>query len=90
MPGIIRAGSANMFLSKLFTHAFVNTLQVPVELYANDGSTGAALGAGIGAGIFKDASEAFKQTKPLQLVEPKDDRYEEPYQRWLMLLKKHL
>jgi len=89
-PGIIRAGSANMFLSKLFTHAFVNTLQVPVELYANDGSTGAALGAGIGANIFKDAAEAFISTKPLQLIEPSDNAYEEHYQRWLMLLQKQL
>ena len=89
-PGIIRAGSANMFLSKLFTHAFVNTLQVPVELYANDGSTGAALGAGIGANIFKDAAEAFISTKPLQLIEPSDNAYEEHYQRWLTLLQKQL
>ena len=89
-PSVIRAGSANMFLSKLFTDAFVNTLQVPVELYANDGSVGAALGAGIGANIYNDAAEAFVQAKALQLVEPQHDRYEEHYQRWLKLLKKHL
>jgi xylulokinase len=89
-PSVIRAGNANMFLSNLFADAFVNTLQVPVELYANDGSVGAALGAGIGAGIFKQPSEAFQQSKPLQLIEPTHHNYEEHYQRWLALLNKHL
>jgi xylulokinase len=34
---------------------------VPVELYENDGSVGAALGAGIGAKIFEDEKAAFKK-----------------------------
>ena len=51
-PKIIRAGKANMFLSDVFIEAFVNATNVPVELYENDGSVGAALGAGIGAKIF--------------------------------------
>ena len=48
-PTIIRAGKANMFYSPVFTEAFVNATGVPVELYASDGSVGAAIGAGIGA-----------------------------------------
>ena len=42
-PKVIRAGKANMFLSDVFTDAFVNITNVPVELYENDGSVGAAL-----------------------------------------------
>ena len=42
----IRAGKANLFLSPLFLEAFVNATGVPVELYQNDGSVGAALGSG--------------------------------------------
>ena len=69
-PSVIRAGKANMFLSDVFAEAFVNATNVPVELYENDGSAGAALGAGIGAGIFQNAKDAFTMAKPLQLIEP--------------------
>jgi xylulokinase len=87
-PTVIRAGKANLFLSDLFLEAFVNSTGVPVELYQNDGSVGAALGSGIGAGIFKTAAEAFSKIKPLQLVEPSHtDSYESFYQNWLTFLK---
>jgi xylulokinase len=91
-PSVIRAGKANMFLSSLFAEAFVNTTGVPVELYPCDGSVGAALGAGIGAGIYKNESEAFRNIKPLALVEPGplQQRYEELYQNWKKLLLQYL
>jgi len=82
-PSVIRAGRANMFLSSVFTEAFVNATQVPVELYDNDGSVGAALGAGIGAGIFRSGKEAFAGRKPLQRVDPgSTSEYEGLYNRW--------
>jgi xylulokinase len=76
----------------LFTEAFVNATGVPVELYPCDGSVGAALGAGIGAGIFKSETDAFRNMKPLALVEPNhlQQRYEELYQQWKQVLQKHL
>jgi xylulokinase len=82
-PGVIRAGKANMFKSPVFIEAFVNATNVPVELYDSDGSAGAAMGAGIGAGIYRDAKEAFAGLRPVQLIEP--DRaavYDELYQKW--------
>ena len=86
-PKVIRAGKANLFLSELFLEAFVNSTGVPVELYENDGSVGAALGAGIGAGTYPDAAAAFSNIKPLQLVEPDSKlRYEPVYQDWLQKL----
>jgi xylulokinase len=88
-PRVIRAGKANLFLSDIFLETFVNTTGVPVELYQNDGSVGAALGSGIGAGIFSSAKEAFQNIRPIQLVEPRDaHRYEPFYQQWLGDLKK--
>src|SRR6266487_487492 len=69
-PSVIRAGKTNMFLSSVFTEAFVNATNVPVELYESDGSVGAALGAGIGAKIFSSAREAFSNMKALQTIEP--------------------
>jgi xylulokinase len=90
-PSVIRAGRANMFLSPVFTEAFVNATNVPVELYDCDGSVGAALGAGIGAGIFRSEKEAFEARKPLQWIEPgKAGEYEELYARWKEILKIYL
>jgi xylulokinase len=88
-PRVIRAGKANLFLSDLFLETFVNCTGVPVELYQNDGSVGAALGSGIGAGIFASASEAFQNIRPMQLVKPTQTALYEPiYQSWLSYLNK--
>lgn len=90
-PSVIRAGKANLFLSQLFTEAFVNSTGVPVELYLNDGSVGAALGAGIGSKAFASEEEAFSKSKPLQLVEPRyTHEYESIYQEWKALLEKQM
>ncbi|NQX40860.1 xylulokinase [Pedobacter steynii] len=87
-PTVIRCGKANLFLSELFLEAFVNSTGVPVELYENDGSAGAALGAGIGSRIYSHASEAFSQIKPLQYTEPSlTSSYEPVYQDWLTHLE---
>lgn len=91
-PSIIRAGRANMFLSDVFTKAFVNTLNIPVELHNCDGSVGAALGAGIGAGIYKHPKEAFSNATPLAVVEPDStvQQYNALYEEWNTLLQKQL
>ncbi|SMD16031.1 xylulokinase [Pedobacter nyackensis] len=85
-PEIIRAGRANLFLSEVFTQSFVNITGVPVELYENDGSYGAAIGAGLGAGIFESVEEAFVNRKPVKLIEPDGTHLEEHYQDWRELL----
>lgn len=89
-PALIRAGRANMFSSELFIEAFVNACGVPVELYSNEGSTGAAIGAGIGFGEF-NTENAFANLKPLRMIEPqKSQEYEPIYQEWKELLMGHL
>ena len=91
-PSIIRAGRANMFLSEVFTNSFVNTLNIPVDLYNCDGSVGAAIGAGIGAKVYATAKEAFVHTKPLATIEPgaSAKQYDELYEQWKVLLEKSL
>ncbi len=90
-PAVIRAGRSNLFLSDLLTTIFVDVTQTAVELYDNDGSVGAALGAGIGAGIFTSPDDAFEGIKPLKTVEPTQDRtYESLYQEWKQLLDNRL
>ena len=82
-PSVIRAGKANMFLSEVFLDAFVNTLQVPVELFQTDGSAGAAIGAGYGAKVYATIEEAFVNSKPLQIIEPSgNNAYAPAYVNW--------
>ncbi len=86
-PKVIRAGSANLFLSELFAQTFVDVTGIPVELYENDGSVGAALGAGIGAGIYNNLSDAFSQHQLLKHIAPKNAAAYEPiYQEWKSIL----
>ncbi|KLT64822.1 xylulokinase [Pedobacter sp. BMA] len=90
-PQVIRAGKSNLFLSDLFVQTFVDVTGIPVELYENDGSVGAALGAGIGAGIFKTTEEAFVHQQMIQSIAPENtDAYEEVYQAWKVILEKAL
>lgn len=90
-PSIIRAGNANLFKSTLFTEAFVNALNVPVELYDVDGSVGAAKAGGIGAGIYASSKEAFHHFTPIQTIEPIiSKKYDELYQDWLQSLQKFI
>ena len=90
-PTIIRAGKANLFLSDVFIRSFVNATGVAVELYENDGSVGSALGAGIGARIYKTNGDAYTNFKPLQKYEPTNvELYERLYQQWKKLLEMHL
>ena len=90
---VIRAGNANMFLSPLFREAFVNTTRARLELYDTDGAKGAALGAGVGAGLFGSFSDAFKSLKIIRSEEPTaelSEMYEQSYMHWNMLLKRQL
>jgi xylulokinase len=82
-PSVIRAAKTNLFLSDVFTRSFANTNNVSVEFYEGDGSYGAALGAAIGAGIYKNASEAAASRKPIATVTPAQTQtYEDLYQQW--------
>jgi xylulokinase len=89
----VRAGHANMFKSPVFREIFANTCGVAVELYNTDGSQGAARGAGLGAGIFKTRSEAFRGLKRIAVIEPGRrlmSVYGEIYKRWKSILTKEL
>ena len=67
---MIHAGKANMFLSPLFRNTLAGVSGATIELYDTDGSVGAAKGAGIGAGIYANADEAFASLEKLQVIEP--------------------
>jgi xylulokinase len=82
---VIKAGNANMFLSPLFRDAFVNTIGARLELYDTDGAKGAALGAGVGAGLYPNFKEAFRGLHVIGSEAPDKSRaaqYEQAYSRW--------
>lgn len=85
----IHAGKANMFLSPIFRDTLASVSGATIDLVDTDGAAGAAKGAGIGAGIYKDNSEAFASLKVVEVVEPAADRepYLEAYARWKMILE---
>jgi len=89
----IHAGKANMFLSPLFRDTLAGVSGATIELFETDGSVGAAKGAGIGAGIYKDSDEAFATLEKLQVIEPdaaKRDEYLSAYAHWKEVLKESI
>ena len=87
----VRAGHANMFLSEVFSSVFVNTIGCELELYNTDGATGAARGAGIGVGVYKNFAEAYSSMEKIKSYSPtKEDQeiYSSAYKKWKKQLKK--
>jgi len=92
VPKSIRAGRANLFLSDVFTEAFVQLSQTPLELYNTDGSVGAARGAARGIGYFSSDEAVFERDIPLKQMEPdhRTGRWNELYQYWKHELLKQI
>lgn len=89
----IHAGHANMFLSSIFRDTLAGVTGATIELYDTDGSVGAAKGAGMGAGIYKDNKEAFASLEKLDVIEPnrsKAREYADAYERWKYRLEKSM
>ena len=89
----IHAGHANMFLSPIFRNTLAGVSGAVIELYDTDGSVGAAKGAGMGAGIYKDNNEAFASLEKIEVIEPREaDRaaYADAYALWKERLERNL
>ncbi len=88
----IHAGHANMFLSPIFRETLAGITGATIELYDTDGSVGAAKGAGMGAGIYKDNNDAFTSLEKLAVIEPNlkyRAEYDEAYARWKEALERY-
>ncbi|MBQ5376957.1 MAG: carbohydrate kinase [Prevotella sp.] len=89
----IHAGRANMFLSEIFRNTLAGVSGATIELYETDGSVGAAKGAGMGCGLYRNNDEAFATLKKLAVIEPdeaKRGEYLNAYARWKETLAKTL
>jgi xylulokinase len=89
----IRAGQANLFLSPVFAEIFAATTGARVELVRTDGSQGAARGAGLGTGFYKNVQEAFVGLEKAETILPAPNLvriYQELYRKWAGILEKEL
>lgn len=88
----IRAGHANLFLSKSFREIFVNVTGLPLELYNTDGAAGAARGAALGAGFYKTSEEAFANLERIAVIKPNPElvaKYKTLFIEWQGEIEKH-
>jgi xylulokinase len=86
----IRAAQANMFLSPIFSRSLSTISNAQIELYNTDGAQGAARGAGLGVGIYKNNSDAFRGLKCVEKIDPDKSlkpEYQQAYDRWFEILK---
>ena len=89
----IHAGNANMFLNPVFRETLAGITGATIELYDTDGSVGAAKGAGMGAGVYKNNDDAFSTLEKINVIEPDlklVPQYEEAYARWKRILNMYL
>ena len=82
VPSVIRAGQANMFLSDVFCETLASVSGARIELYETDGALGAARGAGIGAGQYASADEAFSSLRRVRAYAPQDAGHLDAYAEW--------
>lgn len=86
---VIKAGSANMFLSPIFRKTLASVSGATIELYDTDGAAGAAKAAGMGVGIYASNNEAFASLEKIEVIEPdtiNKDQYREAYLNWKNLI----
>jgi xylulokinase len=88
-PKVIRAGLANMFLSPIFCETLAAVSGISIELYRTDGAEGAARGAAIGVGAYKDAKDAFRGFQSDRTINPPSSTsaYHEAMRRWTEALE---
>ena len=82
-----------MFLSDVFSEAFATVTGAVVELYNTNGAQGAARGAGLGAGVYKNYEEAMVGLQSRKVIEPTDKlsaAYKGAYENWRQCLGQEL
>lgn len=88
----IRAGHANLFLSKSFREIFVNVTGTRLEIYDTDGAAGAARGSALGSGFYSTPEEAFSNLERLDVIEPDEklvEIYKDLFNEWQETIEKH-
>jgi len=90
---LLRAGDANLFRSELFCSTLSSLQEIPVGIYNTDGALGAARGAALGLGLYRDEAEALASLTCLKTFLPDRQHHEilqESYERWEQALSQQL
>lgn len=90
---VIRAGNDNMFQSAVFTNTIAELTGATIELLESTGATGAAIGAGIGAGYYDNPEQGLGELNIAKVYQPSGKNiqaYQKAYQQWKYHLKQHL
>lgn len=84
---VIRAGEANLFLSKVFAQTLANLSGATIELFETNGAEGAARGAAIGASFLRNPEAAFVNFSVHQTINPDHkSQIHYTYENWKKLL----
>lgn len=88
---VIKVAKSNMFLSPVFANTFASLSGAQIEMYDTNGAQGAARGAAVGTGFYKNFQEAFGSLIKIETVKPiKNNQLSEAYLRWKTELNKIL
>ncbi len=90
---ILRVGNDNLFQSRIFSSLLSSLSGLTIEVRRATGAVGAALGAGVGSGYYKNPDEALSSQEIVEIIEPDrglSDIYQEFYQNWKSLLLQKL
>lgn len=90
---VVRAGHSNMFLSPIFSSAFVNLTQAPLELYDTDSAVGVARAAAWGCDFYSSREDVFRTLKRKAVLEPEaalQNQYQELYAEWREAVERRL
>ncbi len=87
----IRVGNDNMFQSEVFAFTIATLTGATIEIHNTNGAVGAALAAGVAAGLSPDLNAAVGRQEVLGRVTPKKEdkaALEAAYERWEASLRK--
>ena len=85
----VKVGRANLFLSKIFRESFINAANVKLQMFDTNGAEGAARGAALGSGYFKEPRKAFESLKIISEEIPNgENTYLDRYKDWKNFLNK--
>lgn len=87
-----RVGNDNLFQSEIFSKSLADLAQAEINIIDTTGAVGAAIGSGIGTGLYSNPKEAFVQQETIKTYEPEpvSDALGDAYQRWNQHIKNHL
>lgn len=90
---VVRAGHSNMFLSPIFSSAFVNLTGAPLELYQTDSADGVARAAAWGCDFYTSREDVFRTLTRKAVLEPDaklQTQYRELYGQWREAVERRL